>query len=121
MKILIAEDSFNYGVILKSYLESHGYDYIWVQDGLMAEEKLLEEDFDLLITDILMPGRDGFELLKLIKEKSINIKIIVLTGKKTEVDAVRALELGADEFVTKPFNLEEFGVRLRKLMGKVDD
>lgn len=121
MKILIAEDSFNYGTILKSYLESHGYEYEWAQDGLLAEERIMSGDFSLLITDILMPGKDGFELLKLIKDREIKIKIIVLTGKKTESDAVRALELGADEFVTKPFNLEEFGVRLKKLLGRIDD
>ena len=121
MKILVAEDSFNYGVILQTFLNSSGYENVWVKDGEEAAQKLLNEKFDLLITDILMPGKDGFELLQLIKDENISIKSIVLTGKKTENDAVRALELGADDFVTKPFNIGEFGVRIKKILGAKND
>lgn len=101
-KILIADDETEIRDVLHLYLEKDGYEVVEAEDGVEAMEKLRKENPDLVILDIMMPGLDGYRVLRNIRENN-NIPIIMLSAKDTDADKILGLDLGADDYITKPF------------------
>ncbi len=108
-KVLLAEDEKNVILGVRTCLDAVGYDVEVVEDGEEALNSVKREHPDLILLDLLMPKVDGFEVLKVLKgdEKTSKIPIIVLTAKAEEADRQRAMELGADDYMTKPFKPQE--------------
>lgn len=117
IRILLVDDE---AILLKAVefkLKKEGMDVVTANNGEMAIEKLTGgESFDLVISDVMMPGLSGIELLRQVKESQPNTKVLLLTGLKNEDTVVDAFDLGADDFMTKPFNPKELVLRVRKLM-----
>lgn len=101
-KILIADDEQEIRDVLRLYLEKDGYEITEAQDGLEAMKLLGEQEYDLLLLDIMMPGMDGYRVLRNIREKN-NVPVIMLSARGTESDKILGLDLGADDYITKPF------------------
>lgn len=111
-RILVVDDEKPIVDILKINLEKNGYKVICAYDGEMAIEKAFSEEPDLILLDVMLPKADGFSVCKKIREKS-SVPIIMLTAREEEVDKVLGLELGADDYMTKPFSLRELMARVK--------
>lgn len=116
--ILLAEDSEDVIQLLKFSLEKSGYTVIVANNGIEALEVLDSITPDLLITDLLMPGMNGFELLEEVVRRKIQINTVVLALQKTDEDIVRSLGLGAVDFIQKPFSLREVVARINGIMNR---
>jgi DNA-binding response OmpR family regulator len=112
-KILIIEDEEDLVKGLKLNLAGEGYEVAWAYDGQQGIRKAMEESPDLIILDIMLPKMDGLEVCRKIRQKNINIPIIMLTAKGEEVDKVVGLEVGADDYITKPFSIRELLARVK--------
>lgn len=110
--ILIVDDEKPIADILKVNLTKNGYRVTEAYDGDEAVKKALSEDPDLVLLDVMLPGQDGFTVLKKIREKS-SVPVIMLTARDEEVDKILGLELGADDYITKPFSLRELMARVK--------
>lgn len=117
-KILIAEDESEISSIIIKYLEKNGFECFLAENGLEALQKFSEQTFHLLILDIMMPGIDGFEVLKRIREVS-EIPIIMLTARNEETDRIRGFQNGTDDYVVKPFSPRELVERVKVLMKRI--
>lgn len=117
--ILIIEDEKNISDILKFNLEKEGYDISQRFDGKEGLEFALSNEIDLILLDIMLPSMDGFEICKQIR-KTKNTPIIMLTAKEEEVDKVLGLELGADDYITKPFSVREVVARVKANVRRVE-
>jgi DNA-binding response OmpR family regulator len=117
-RILLVEDDRNFGDVLKSYLEMHDYDVDLAVDGIDGYEQFRRGEFDLCILDVMMPRRDGFTLAKDIRSKNSEVPIIFLTAKTLKEDIVEGFKIGADDYVTKPFNSEELLFRIQAIMKR---
>lgn len=117
-KILLAEDEKSLAEGLKFNLQEEGYEVTWVEDGNAAIEAYNNEDFDLIILDVMMPYKDGFEVTEEIRQNNINIPILMLAAKDQIHDKVRGLTMGADDYLTKPFHLEELLARILVLLRR---
>lgn len=113
VKILLAEDDKRLGTILKAYLDAKGYATTLCVDGEEAIEAFNAELFDLCITDVVMPGMDGFTLAKQIKALKPYMPLIFLTAKKEQSDILEGFRLGADDYITKPFSMDELLMRIQ--------
>ena len=111
-RVLIAEDEKPISDIIKFNLEKAGYEIITAYDGEDALKKALNEQLELIILDIMLPSMDGFEICKRVREKS-SVPIIMVTAKEEEVDKILGLELGADDYITKPFSIRELVARVK--------
>jgi len=111
-KILVIEDEVSISEIIRFNLKKEGYETDAAFDGQDGLNKALAGDFDLILLDIMLPLMDGFEVCKKIRAKS-NVPILMLTAKEEEVDKVLGLELGADDYITKPFGMRELIARIR--------
>lgn len=111
-KVLIIEDDKSIAEIEKDYLEMSGFETIAVEDGTEGLELAEKEKFDLVVLDLMLPGTDGIEILRRIGEKK-SFPILVLSAKTDETDKIRALNLGADDYMTKPFSMGEFVARVK--------
>ena len=111
-KVLIIEDEKPISDIVRFNLSKEGFETITAYDGGEGFELALNTDPDLVLLDVMLPTMDGFEICKKIREKS-NVPIIILTAKEEEVDKVLGLELGADDYITKPFGLRELIARVK--------
>ena len=110
--ILIIEDEKPISDIVKFNLEREGYDIITAFDGLDGYQKGIQENVDLILLDIMLPSMNGFDVCRHIREKS-SVPIIIVTAKEEEVDKILGLELGADDYITKPFSLRELIARVK--------
>ena len=111
-RVLIAEDEKPISDIIKFNLEKEGYEIITAYDGEDALKKALNEQLELIILDIMLRSMDGFEICKRVREKS-SVPIIMVTAKEEEVDKILGLELGADDYITKPFSIRELVARVK--------
>ncbi len=118
-KILIIEDEDAIADLEKDYLELSDFDVEIASDGLEGEKKALSEDFDLIILDLMLPGKDGFEVCRAIREKK-NVPILMVSAKKDDIDKIRGLGLGADDYMTKPFSPSELVARVKAHMARYD-
>ena len=119
--ILIVEDDPGIRVILQDALSEQGYDVKSATDGEKGLESALELKPDLIILDVMLPLMDGFEICKRVRKEGVTSPIMMLTVKDEEVDKVLGLELGADDYVTKPFSLKELSARVKALLRRVED
>lgn len=117
-KILLVEDDPNLGTFLHSYLITKGYPTTLCTDGNTALETFRENTFNLCITDIMIPGRDGFELAQEIRKLNPKMPIVFLTAKSMEIDRVKGFQLGADDYIPKPFNMDELLLRLQAILRR---
>lgn len=118
-KILVVDDEASIVTMLAYNLKKEGYDVVTAEDGEVALEKFESEKPDLLLLDIMMPKMDGYEVCRKIREKS-NVPIIMLTARADEVDKVVGLEMGADDYVTKPFGNRELIARVKANLRRSD-
>ena len=119
-RVLIVEDEPNMLKGLKDNLEFEGYEVDGSDNGEDGLNKILGDNFDLIILDVMMPKMSGFDVCKKAREKRIKTPIILLTAKGEEVDKVLGLELGADDYVTKPFSLRELLARVKAILRRSD-
>lgn len=112
IKILLAEDDLNLGPILKAYLEQKGYPTKLATDGEMAINMFRTDEFDFIILDVMMPVMDGYQAAREIRKLNDRIPIMFLTAKNQEQDKIRGFEVGADDYLTKPFSMDELLLRI---------
>lgn len=118
ISLLIAEDQADIRELLALNLRQAGYDVTAVADGAAALAAQLEQPRDLLVLDLMMPGLDGLEVCKALRGRGSAAPILMLTAKSTELDRVLGLELGADDYLTKPFSLPELLARVKALLRR---
>jgi len=116
--ILIAEDEKNIGDVLKDILEGEAHEVCLVHDGNSALSKFAEKRPDLVILDVMMPGMNGFDVCVAIRRIDLNVPILFLTARNEEIDKVRGLGLGADDYLTKPFGSHELVARVAALIRR---
>ena len=123
-RILLVEDDRNFGDVLRSYLEMNDYDITLATDGEAGLEAFNKGEFDLCIFDVMMPKKDGFTLAKEVREKDKQIPLIFLTAKTMKDDVLEGFRIGADDYISKPFNSEELLFRIQAILkrsqGKAD-
>jgi len=118
MRVLLAEDDRNLGSILKSYLEAKGYPTRLCVNGEEALQAYREERFDFLILDVMMPVKDGFTLAREIREQDQVTPILFLTAKSLQEDVLKGFEIGADDYLTKPFSMEVLLARMQAILRR---
>lgn len=117
-RILIVEDEDHMLSGLRDNLEFDNYQVDCAQDGISGQQKILENQYDLILLDVMLPHISGFDICKNIRKKGIQTPIILLTAKAEEIDKVRGLELGADDYITKPFSLRELLARIKAVLRR---
>ncbi len=120
-KILIAEDDPNLGQVLREYLELKGYAATLSRDGEEAISLFRKSSFDLCILDIMMPKKDGFEVAVQIKQLDKDVPFIFLTARSLQEDTIRGLQLGADDYIKKPFSMEELDLRIKAILRRSEE
>ena len=118
-KILIVEDEVAIADLEKDYLELSGFDVEVANDGLIGYQKAMEEDYNLVILDLMLPGMDGFEICRKLREEK-NTPIIMVSAKKDDNDKIRGLGLGADDYMTKPFSPSELVARVKAHLSRYE-
>lgn len=116
-KILIIEDEIAIADLEKDYLELSGFEVAMEHTGDQGLERALTEDFDLIVLDLMLPGIDGFEVCRQIREKK-DIPVIMVSAKKDDIDKIHGLGLGADDYMTKPFSPSELVARVKAHMSR---
>ena len=117
-RILVAEDDTNLGFVIEDHLKTEGFEVHWVQNGIEALSKFGSLAFDLCLLDVMMPGMDGFNLAKTIRQQDEFVPIIFLTAKFLEEDKLKGFEIGGDDYVTKPFSIKELTHRVRVFLRR---
>jgi DNA-binding response OmpR family regulator len=117
-KILIVEDELNMITGLKDNLEFEGYEVDTATEGKTGLEKVTGGKYDLILLDVMLPEVSGFDICKTARKKGVNTPIILLTAKGEEIDKVLGLELGADDYITKPFSLRELLARIKAILRR---
>lgn len=117
-RILLVEDDQNFGDVLRSYLEMHEYDVTLATDGLQGLESFKRAEYDLCILDVMMPKKDGFTLAREIRERDTETPIIFLTAKTMKDDVLQGFKIGADDYISKPFNSEELLFRIQAILKR---
>jgi DNA-binding response OmpR family regulator len=120
-RILVVEDEPTIATGLQDDLELEGYGVEVVDNGTVAMKRILEGEFDLILLDVMLPGADGFTICREARMKGIRTPIVMLTAKGQEVDKVVGLELGADDYVTKPFSPRELLARIKAVLRRGHD
>ena len=118
-KVLIVEDEDAIAEIERDYLELSGFDVTLASDGKEGLDIALKEDFDIIILDIMLPGMDGFDICKEIR-KETDIPIIMVSAKKEDIDKIRGLGIGADDYMTKPFSPSELVARVKAHLARYE-
>ena len=118
VKLLLAEDDENLGLLLKEYLVAKGFDATLFPDGEAAYKGFMKNHYDICILDIMMPKKDGFTLAKDIRIINADIPVIFLTAKNLKDDVIEGFKLGADDYITKPFSMEELIFRIEAILRR---
>src|SRR5690606_19809256 len=113
MRVLLVEDDGMIGAAMRDGLAQDGHTVDWLRDGRQAEAALAAQDYDAVLLDLGLPGRSGFEVLAAIRAARNPAPVIVVTARDEVADRVRGLDLGADDYLVKPFDLDELAARLR--------
>lgn len=116
--ILLAEDDNNLGFVVQDNLKSNGFDVTLCSNGEEALKAFANQKFDLCVLDVMMPKKDGFSVAETIKEVSPDMPIVFLTAKSMQMDKVKGLTIGADDYITKPFDFEEFILRIQAILKR---
>ncbi len=115
MNILLVEDDPRISAVVSQALTEEGHHVDALSDGLLAQEQLLSMPYNLAVLDLMVPERDGFEILRHVRQARSSVPILVLSARDSMADVVRALDLGADDYVTKPFHLDMLLARVRSV------
>lgn len=118
-RVLIIEDELAIAELEKDYLELSDFEVVIEQNGSKGCERALEEDFDIFVLDLMLPDMDGFEICKWIREVK-NTPILMVSAKKEDIDKIRGLGLGADDYITKPFSPSELVARVKAHLARYD-
>ena len=118
MRILLAEDDVMLGDGLRAGLRQLGFQVDWVRDGVAAERELISGDYTAAVLDLGLPLKDGLDVLQALRARHIATPVLVLTARDAVPDRIRGLDLGADDYVVKPVDLNELGARLRSLVRR---
>ncbi|MFZ5554546.1 MAG: response regulator transcription factor [Bacteroidota bacterium] len=119
VKILLAEDDPNLGTLLKEYLNAKGHETTLCTNGQLAYEAFCKGSFDFLVLDVMMPVKDGFTLAKEIRKADKEIPILFLTAKSMKEDTLEGFSSGADDYMTKPFSMEELLARMNAILRRI--
>ena len=119
--ILLAEDDSNLGRLLKEYLEAKGYSVSLAANGKEGFDLFKKNQFDLCLLDVMMPVKDGFTLAKEIRAINKDIPVVFLTAKSMKEDAIEGFNVGADDYITKPFSMEELLLRLKAILRRTSN
>ncbi|MBS7407910.1 MAG: response regulator transcription factor [Alloprevotella sp.] len=119
MKVLLCEDDENLGMLLREYLQAKGYDTELYGDGEAGYKAFMKEKFDICVFDVMMPRKDGFTLAKEIRQTNQDVPIIFLTAKTLKEDILEGFKIGADDYLTKPFSMEELTFRMEAILRRV--
>lgn len=118
-KILLCEDDENLGMLLSEYLQAKNYDATLCKDGEEGYREFLKTKFDICVLDVMMPRKDGFALCADIKQVNPDMPVIFLTAKALKEDVIDGFKLGADDYITKPFSMEELTYRIDAILHRV--
>ena len=118
-KILIVEDEVSIAELEKDYLELSGFEVDMEHSGDTGLEKALKNDYNLIILDLMLPGIDGFEICRRIREQK-NIPVLMVSAKKEDIDKIRGLGMGADDYITKPFSPSELVARVKAHLARYE-
>ena len=118
MRILITEDDSSLAEALQFSLKQSGYAVDWVDNGAAADEALKDDVFGLLILDLGLPKLDGFEVLRRLRRRNAGLPVLILSGREEPDEKVQGLDLGADDYLSKPFSLNELRARVRALLRR---
>ena len=119
MRILLGEDDENLGMLLREYLQAKGYSAELCPDGEAGYKAFLKNKYDLCVFDVMMPKMDGFTLAKEIRKVNVQVPIIFLTAKTLKEDILEGFKIGADDYLTKPFSMEELTFRIEAILRRV--
>ncbi|MGO4771795.1 response regulator transcription factor [Flavobacterium sp. W22_SRS_FK3] len=119
-KLLLAEDDFDFASILKQYLELQQFEVIWAENGEKALDYFKNQTFDICVFDVMMPKMDGFSLAEKIITVNPEIPFIFLTARKLKEDKIIGLKLGADDYIVKPFEVDELILRLQNILKRIE-
>src|SRR3974390_3035778 len=117
-KILVVEDAPGIAFSLESDLETEGYQVEVISDGAVAVPRALAGNFDLILLDVMLPHKDGFEICRELRHRGLKTPVVMLTAKTHEAEKVMGLDTGADDYVTKPFSPRELRARIRALLRR---
>ena len=118
LKILLCEDDENLGMLLREYLQAKGFSTELCADGELGYKAFLKTKFDICVLDVMMPKKDGFTLAKEIRNSNQDIPIIFLTAKTLKEDILEGFKIGADDYITKPFSMEELVFRIEAIIRR---
>ena len=118
LKILVVDDDARLRSLLERYLTEHNFQVRVAQDSEQMDRLLTRENFNLLVLDLMLPGEDGLSICKRLRSEGNNLPVIMLTAKGDEVDRIIGLELGADDYLAKPFNPRELLARIRAVLRR---
>lgn len=118
-RILLCEDDESLGMLLREYLEARGYEAVLCTDGEAGYKAFLQAPFDICVLDVMMPKKDGFSLARDIKQANADTPIVFLTAKTLKEDVFEGFEIGADDYITKPFSMQELTLRIEAIMRRV--
>ena len=119
-RILVIEDNKDLAHLLEIHLEDQSYEVELAFDGNKGLARAEAQDFDLIILDLMLPGLDGLEVCRRLRSKPLYTPILMLTAKSSELDRVLGLEMGADDYVTKPFSIRELMARVKAIFRRID-
>ena len=117
-KVLLAEDDSNLGVLLCEYLQAKEYSADLAHDGEEAYNMFINDKYDLCIFDVMMPKKDGFTLAKEVRMANVEVPIIFLTARNVKEDILQGFKIGADDYLTKPFSMEELTMRIEAILRR---
>jgi len=120
MKVLVVEDEIELGEILKSYLEQEHFEVSLIHNGLEAVDTILNEDWDIVLLDLMLPGKNGIEICKEVRRHSW-VPIIMVTARAEEVDRLLGLSLGADDYICKPYSPREVVARVKTVLRRTQN
>ena len=118
MRILVIDDDVELAGLLRTFLQREGFQPEFAHDGRTGLDRALQGGFDLVVLDVMLPGIDGFEILRRLRQQS-RVPVIMLTARGEDVDRIVGLEIGADDYVPKPFNPRELAARIRAIQRRV--
>lgn len=119
IKILLCEDDENLGMLLREYLQAKGYSTVLCPDGEQGFKEFTKNKYDIAVLDVMMPKKDGFTLAQDIRQANADLPIIFLTAKTLKEDILEGFKIGADDYITKPFSMEELVFRVEAILRRV--
>ena len=116
--IFLVEDDLSFGAVLKSYLEIHDFEVEWIDDGKYALDQFRKSDFDICILDVMLPNVDGFTIGAEIRKQNADVPILFLTAKNLREDVLKGYKIGADDYITKPFDTEVLIFKIKAILKR---